>query len=628
MNRLGIFLFYDNDGRLSPHMRLSLAAFSDYLRTIVVVVNGFIDDESRDWIAQRGFTLIVRDNYGYDVWGYRHGLFSVGFSSLKLYDEVVLFNYTFFAPTSNLGAMFNHFENRLDVDAWGITEYNDGSKRFLQSYFLCTRRRLHCSDEYYSYWSTMPDIRSIDDSIHFHEFRFSNHFENLGYKTEAYISNEPGWTGNTTLIDVPGLIKAGAPIIKYRAFNFDADIIERRGGLKALSNFRAIEQQTNYPIDNIWDYIISQTHTDKLIENLELGCVTYQSSMAFEGHEKTSNYLVACIDSLRGLGDLCSIADAFDPSHVLVSTHNKHVFDVALEHNFVCKELCNNDITTMPILHWSRELQDTDTKSGSVIFSLTDFTGEKPLYHFNDSLIEHYWSPIARDITTISCVEQYFHQNKYVGLFFAPTTSVVGRTTYFRQLQATQSSWDSEKLPKPLTTLKTCNYWPWRGNFAIRTELTKSDLFWSLLATTAAARHIDADDRDASVEVFLPEICRKLGYAAGLAIWSQHAVKLAVKNAFEERRNRTELDKQVSRLKKLSSDYSNNAAGNRSSQNEQTAPSMEPLAPSSSIAVTEITQSRYPYVRVTSDGAFLAHNRNSADPLDIRLNVARIVAGR
>ena len=40
--------------------------------------------------------ILIRANHGFDVGGYREGLFYLGFKELQKYDEIVLFNYTFF----------------------------------------------------------------------------------------------------------------------------------------------------------------------------------------------------------------------------------------------------------------------------------------------------------------------------------------------------------------------------------------------------------------------------------------------------------------------------------------------------------------------------------------------------
>ena len=95
-NRCGIFLFYDRDGIVDDYILYMLKDLRQNLSYLLVVCNGEPGEEGLKRLQSESDEVLIRANHGFDVGGYREGLFYLGFKELQKYDEIVLFNYTFF----------------------------------------------------------------------------------------------------------------------------------------------------------------------------------------------------------------------------------------------------------------------------------------------------------------------------------------------------------------------------------------------------------------------------------------------------------------------------------------------------------------------------------------------------
>lgn len=118
MKRLAIYMIYDSAGVVADYVIYKLQKLREHVETIVVVANGNLTAESKARLATVADTVHVRENYGFDVWAYRDGLVNVvGWEKLTQYDELLLLNYTFYAPIFPFKEMFDRTATH-DVDFW------------------------------------------------------------------------------------------------------------------------------------------------------------------------------------------------------------------------------------------------------------------------------------------------------------------------------------------------------------------------------------------------------------------------------------------------------------------------------------------------------------------------------
>ena len=120
--RVAIYLFYDDGGRVDRYVTVALAAFRAEVDRLIVVCNGEPEAEGLAALRASADDVIVRENAGFDVWGYKEAIERIGRDGARAYDELILLNYTFFAPIFPLREMFDSMDARA-CDFWGITAH-------------------------------------------------------------------------------------------------------------------------------------------------------------------------------------------------------------------------------------------------------------------------------------------------------------------------------------------------------------------------------------------------------------------------------------------------------------------------------------------------------------------------
>ena len=120
--RLGAFLFYDKDGIVGDYIDYLLEKMNEHLDKLIVICNGEVNEEGKDRLKVFATEMIFRENEGFDAGGWKH-LFTKHLSrdELLAYDEIVLFNDSFFGPVYPLEEMFSEMESRSVRDFWVIT---------------------------------------------------------------------------------------------------------------------------------------------------------------------------------------------------------------------------------------------------------------------------------------------------------------------------------------------------------------------------------------------------------------------------------------------------------------------------------------------------------------------------
>ncbi|MBF1159833.1 MAG: rhamnan synthesis protein F, partial [Thermobifida sp.] len=237
MKRAGIFLFFDPQGLVDDYIVECLTSLREYLDEILVVSNSPLDDTARERLLKGATEVFERENTGFDVGGYRDGIARFGWDRLGQIDELILFNYTFFAPVNPWKNLFDRVDAAGAVDFWGITEHDEvrphpflaatRMPRHIQSHWIAVRNPLLSSPDFRKYWDEMPPIRSYNDSIQWHESRFTEYFGNLGYThvvaypREDYPSRNPVFDNASMLLAI-----VGADMLELAARSgYDTDLI-------------------------------------------------------------------------------------------------------------------------------------------------------------------------------------------------------------------------------------------------------------------------------------------------------------------------------------------------------------------------------------------------------------------
>ena len=271
-NRCVVFLFYDKDGIVDQYVLDMLDDLRENAAFVYVAVNGVITPEGRARLARHSDEVFCRVNAGFDVGGYRDAIFNLGFRELAKYDELVLMNYTFFAPLYPFREMFETM-NPKDLDFWGITKHHtvpgdpyDGKivygylPEHLNSHFFALRRDFFLSWSYRDFICNMKNPGSYLESITQYEVIFTKHFADLNYKWAAYADSDrfEGTYYAPFMFAASELIEEDrCPIVKRRTFFSDYQFfLLNTAGECSYRAYEAIKKLPGVRTRPIWENIL------------------------------------------------------------------------------------------------------------------------------------------------------------------------------------------------------------------------------------------------------------------------------------------------------------------------------------------------------------------------------------
>ena len=73
VKRVAIYVLHDKDGIVDDYVVTILSELKKYVENILVVVNGMINEPGRDKLIKCSNDILVRENEGYDITGYKKG---------------------------------------------------------------------------------------------------------------------------------------------------------------------------------------------------------------------------------------------------------------------------------------------------------------------------------------------------------------------------------------------------------------------------------------------------------------------------------------------------------------------------------------------------------------------------
>jgi len=271
--RLGIFLFYNPRGVVYDYVTYLLNDISTCLDKLVVVCNGFINQEGRKALSRYADALVVRPNEGFDFAAWREGILDVcGMDEVRRYDELVLFNDSFFGPLYPFATVFERMDAQADIDFWGLSSHGPAPQKdvedrpqYLQTYFLACRSNMVCSDEFEDYWTNLEPCATFSEHANLVACRFTQHFEDLGYTWTAYSptfdleSEDISKNVSHHMYDSYEMVAhRGFPIIKRKTFTMPLRAFLRFSNTTTLWDTLAyIDEHTDYDTRLIWDYLLT-----------------------------------------------------------------------------------------------------------------------------------------------------------------------------------------------------------------------------------------------------------------------------------------------------------------------------------------------------------------------------------
>ena len=289
--RLGIFLFFDADGIADDYIAFLLRSIRPCLARLLVVANGKLDDASRAKLAPFADEIFVRPNEGFDVGAWKEALFErVGEGHFGEYDELVLFNDSFFGPFRPFEDIFRDMEGD-GADFWGLSVHGaipgDGScpygfrPVYLQTYFLVFRARLFHSPEFAAFWRRQPRYTAFRAVAEGFCAVLTRHFADLGYSWSAYsdtrdLDGPPEKNCDHHTYDLDEMVENRRyPVIKRRSFRVAKPQYLSYGDATTLPRALAFvrEHHPGYDLRLVFSHLLRKYQALDLKEALNLDYV-------------------------------------------------------------------------------------------------------------------------------------------------------------------------------------------------------------------------------------------------------------------------------------------------------------------------------------------------------------------
>lgn len=257
MNRIGIFCFYDKDGIVDGYIEFLLDELCRCLNSLIIVVNGKIDDKGKLILEKYADEIYIRENKGFDSGAYKDVMVNLlGWNKVQQYDELILCNDTFYGPFVSFESIFNEMKNE-SIDFWGLNYYYNKITNQIQSYFLVFRKSVLSENGIIKYFNENIDssIKEIEDVYSGFELGLFLHLVNQGYSFASYTENNPF---DLYRCSNTGIKEFAVPILKKRAFSPECFIRDN-----IMDTLKYLSQNSSYNLDLILNNV-------KRIYNLEI----------------------------------------------------------------------------------------------------------------------------------------------------------------------------------------------------------------------------------------------------------------------------------------------------------------------------------------------------------------------
>lgn len=312
MKRIAIASFVIKCGRLYLYQKFLLEELLKVTDKIILVSESALDEENRKWcIAHNVLNVQSKKNFDVSMWQQivQSSLFR---GEMMTFSELILLNDSFFGPVYPFEEVFSQMDDE-NIDFWGISAhgqmvYVDGitkkeriSPRFLQRYFIVIREKMFRSAEWEEFWKELGDILEYWETEQKFEYVFSEFFEKKGFswtsfcKTSDWEKNEPRRNMSFIIYRAYDMLKEkGLPIISRPVFENSKEIeLCYHYGNESNRVLKFVENNTNYDLELIWEYLIDTLNPYALWRNLNLTYILSEKKKENSLNEISDTILIA-----------------------------------------------------------------------------------------------------------------------------------------------------------------------------------------------------------------------------------------------------------------------------------------------------------------------------------------------
>ena len=281
-------MFFHPRGEVFDYAEYLLKDISTQLDRLIIVCNGCLSEEGRKKLHRYSKEIINRPNNGFDAAAWKEAIVDhLGQEELKKYDELVLFNDSFFGPFRPFAEIFEEMKER-PVDFWGLSSHGEVGyeghierHRYIQLYFSVIRKRMLHSPDFFEYWKKLEIVNDFEKMAENHQYRFTWHFEQLGYSWTVYSDTSDLESSDLSknishhMFNTYEMIAHRRfPVLKRKCFTMPKSLMLRYGKADGLQrSMDYIKQNTDYDTGLIWDYLLHNCNLRDIYDNVDLNRV-------------------------------------------------------------------------------------------------------------------------------------------------------------------------------------------------------------------------------------------------------------------------------------------------------------------------------------------------------------------
>lgn len=279
-NRILLYLHYNKFNELSDHVVYQLEKIRPIFDRVFFISNSEV---SADYIANLQEKGLIDDflkhenDGGYDFKAWSDAMNLIGFDELALYDSVTVMNDTCFGPIYDFAPTFDEFNDRKDVDFWGLTnnraqkikapwdpEHDIFLPDHIQSYFVSFKQNVVKSTAFRDFWK---EVKVFDHVLHIiveYETQLTKFFEEAGFKSDCVFNTlEVEWDQSKmpihdfSIFALPELMRRKFPFLKIKAFVHNSKDVFIPAVMEIL------RKKSDYPTDLIVDHMTFVDYPDR-----------------------------------------------------------------------------------------------------------------------------------------------------------------------------------------------------------------------------------------------------------------------------------------------------------------------------------------------------------------------------
>lgn len=342
MRRLGLFLFSESENIVDDYVYYLLDDLTQNIDHLCVIVTDLKCKKSFEKYCE---DILVKSSQDMEIEIWKDVLINhFGFEELKEFDEIILFNNSFFGPIFSFEEIFAKMDD-AQLDFWTILSDNNGKMDYHSNFqFIVFRNSLIKTNDFKKYWDNIngADVEKLN-----YEAVFIDYFTGLGYNWNNYLNliNPNGYNleMNFYTFNIHELlVKYKLPLINIQPFKLLKKIhLSHNNGLDLLLTMDYLKNNTDYDFSLIFDYLLRVMDPNVLVNALNLRKIVPKENID-KNYASVNKIVVIChvyyVDLLDyAFNYLKNIPDYVD---VIITTNDKDKKDY-VEKNLLSK-LRNN----------------------------------------------------------------------------------------------------------------------------------------------------------------------------------------------------------------------------------------------------------------------------------------------